>query len=125
MAGFYRKNKMLKSDPVLQDIAKPIWNKFLGIYPQLKKFEMPVLRFDGRIKVLAYSYYKTNVIRISKGWWINNSELFITDIIPHEIAHQIDYYLHGDSEADVHSALWQEIMRNYGIEPLTHYEVIR
>lgn len=119
---FKRTNKMIKSDKLLEQIAKPIWNKYQGIYSELKSFEMPVLRFDGRIKVLAYSYHELNLIRVSRAWWPNNIELYKSDIIPHELAHQIVFNLYGEVD-DPHGFIWQTVMLDFGINPLITYEV--
>lgn len=84
---------------------------------------MPIFRFDSRLKkVFAYAYVNSNVIRISKDWWNKERDLYCSDIIAHEIAHQIEFNLMGELSQDVHGPIWQEIMHNYGIEPLTHYE---
>lgn len=111
----------MKSDPKLAEILKPIWNKYCGIYPELKSFEMPVIRLDGRLKMLAYNYPELNVIRVSKYWYPANKALYASDILPHELAHQIDFILNGDQE-ESHNANWELIMLDYGIEPLTTYE---
>mgnify|MGYP001604634054 FL=1 len=87
---------------------------------------MPVFRFDGRIKMLAYTYPTENVIRISKGWWIDCEALYRSDIIAHEIAHQAAHNLYGEQKENTgHTVLWAEMMLNLGLDPLTHYEVIK
>lgn len=111
----------MKSDQQLAEILKSIWNKYCGIYPELKSFEMPVIRFDARIKkVWAYSYPSLNVIRISFHGFKDNAQEYISDIIPHEAAHQIDHNVNGEPKED-HNENWAGIMIAFGIQPKTIY----
>jgi hypothetical protein len=45
-----------------------------------------------------------------------------TIILPHEIAHQVDYNLFGTSEEKTgHGIMWQSIMLDYGLEPTPYH----
>lgn len=105
----------MKSDPTLEVIAKPIWDKYCDIYPKLKSFPMPVIRFDGRLtKTAGLCWDYKNYIQISRKLFAAEQEYFITEIIPHEIAHQVAFDLWGESE-DLHSRFWIKAMRDYGL----------
>lgn len=46
---------------------------------------------------------------------LNNWDEMISDTVPHEIAHLVDYWINGKFNA--HGAEWQRIMRQMGVNP--------
>lgn len=113
----------MNSNKYLETVARPFWNKACEIYPKLKSFVMPSIHLDGRIKKnLAYNWQEREQIRISKRFYQVNKELYKSDIIGHEIAHQIVFNLFGPVSDD-HGGEWIEVMLALDLNPLTHYEV--
>lgn len=105
---------MRKSDKMLEEIAKPIWNEYCRIYPKLKSFEMPVIRFDGRLtKVAGLNYDTENLIKIPTKLFNKDALYYTENIIPHELAHQVRYNLYGYTE-EQHCRFWLKIRRESG-----------
>ncbi len=114
----------------LDEIALVIWGEFVTLYPTLELFKCPIIRLDGRLKAaLAYSYYGTGIIRLKRSSYNAFKPVFVSDIIPHEIAHQVDFMLHGEPpDADFaidggHRPTWISIMERYGIQPNLEYDI--
>jgi predicted SprT family Zn-dependent metalloprotease len=115
--------------PELEIIKNQVWTKYTGIFPAMKKFVVPSIIFNNRLKTCAgYCLVASNVIHINTRMFIANKPTFISDIIPHEIAHQIDfnikqYDLESSKRIPWHGKHWQMIMIKYGIEPNMYHNL--
>lgn len=94
------------------------------LYPRLRAFNPPTIKTDGRIKkMLAYYYCDTQQIKVGSCWLAKNWCIILAEIVPHEVAHHIDYLLSPVVNDEHHNENWQKIMIQFGLEPLTIYEV--
>lgn len=130
---------MVMKQSALDKHTARVWDEFCEIYPKLCKFDPPKVRIDKRIKkALALNYWWKNTVRINAREFEKNIELFIAEILPHELAHQVHYNLHPkavlrsvektvakkakktDKHA-THGLVWREIMLSYGLFPYETY----
>jgi predicted SprT family Zn-dependent metalloprotease len=107
---------------ILQNQTNKIWDSLCEMYSPLTAFNPPIIELNGRLyKTAGRCHQEDNVIQLGTKFFLHSIEYrdIMTDIIlPHEIIHQVDYNLFGDSEAKCgHGKKWQEIMINYGLEP--------
>ena len=99
-----------------------IWDNLSEIYPQLTKYNPPIIEINGRLyRTAGRCHQEDNIIQLGYKFFIHSRAYYnnmITVILPHEIIHQADYNLFGLSEAKCgHGKKWHEIMINYGLEP--------
>jgi predicted SprT family Zn-dependent metalloprotease len=107
---------------ILQKITGDCWNRFRALYPELP-MQAPTAVFDGRFKKLAGCLdWDKNKIRLSLDLYNRFPSEFEKEIIPHELAHYIDFHLNGvlyfDAPAiEHHRDSWKKIMIDYGLPP--------
>lgn len=105
-----------------------IWDMMTEIHPRLAKFDPPSIILCGRLTRTAGKCYQTEN-KIHLGWkFIDHSVKFrhimFNEILPHELMHQIDYNLFGDSEKNCgHGKNWQMLMLQYGLEPNPYHSM--
>jgi predicted SprT family Zn-dependent metalloprotease len=107
------------------DSAQGIWRRFNDIFPALYAFEMPKIELNGRFTVTAgTTFYRINTIELGYKFYDRYLVNMLTVILPHEIAHQVDYNLFGKSEVEHgHGMNWCAIMRAYGLEPDRYHDM--
>ena len=99
-----------------------IWDNLSEIYPQLTKYNPPIIEINGRLyRTAGRCHQEDNIIQLGYKFFIHSRAYYnnmLSVILPHEIIHQADYNLFGLSEAKCgHGKKWHEIMINYGLEP--------
>ncbi len=97
-------------------------DKFLDVYQwaelnYARRFELPQLRFDLRGLTAGLAYPKRNLIRLNLDLLRANVEDFISETIPHEIAHLLNWTINGLG-AKPHGPEWQAIMASMGLKPV-------
>lgn len=117
----------IKETAKLQAHARAAWNNFIEIYPRLVKFDCPRITLNGRFsKAAGMCYMEDNHIALSLKYYIFNQKHIITDTLVHELAHQVDYNLHGLKDMKAlqgHGPKWQKIMNDYGL-PADRYHTL-
>ena len=99
------------------------WKKFCGLYPQLNKYQMPDIIINRRLKKTGGRCFDfQNKIDLSHNLMENNIDEYINVIIPHELAHQINYNLNGPKCGN-HSRSWKQIMVKYGLPPEIYHRM--
>ncbi len=131
---------MKESDKFLKEIneiTRKVWARFVKIYPALAAHKCPLAVFDNRlVKTAAICEPDNKRVRVSFKLYRANKQEYINQLIPHELAHEIDYrlfiepFLNGkpeptDDEAKKtwHAGNWAKIMIAYGIEPKATHEL--
>ena len=91
-----------------------IWEKFKALYPELRKHTCPTVSINNRLKTTGgrAGGFLGNQIELSAELYFYNQEEFYREIIPHEIAHLVDYMLTGNMG---HGPTWKSIMQAYGL----------
>ena len=103
-----------------------IWSEFCESYPRLVRFNPPKIVLCNRLyRTAGKSYQTENRIHLANKFFVNNNATMFAVILPHELAHQADYNLFGDSEKNCgHGQKWCEIMVNYGL-PANKYHSMK
>jgi len=105
-----------------------IWDSLCEIYTPLVHYNEPKLELNPYIwRCAGMCFQKENRIQMGYKFFKWNTEYFnimMDVILPHEIIHQADYNLFGDSEKICgHGENWQKIMLEYGLEPNPHHSM--
>ena len=117
------KAKTLK---IVCDLTNRIWDAMGEIHPRILKIDPPEIYLCGRLSRTAGKCYQAER-KIHLGWkFFQYSNAYrgtmYFEILPHELIHQIDYDLFGDSEKNCgHGKNWQMLMLQYGLEPKKYH----
>lgn len=98
-----------------------IWDSLCEIYPALVFHDMPTISLNGRLwRNAGFCDQEKNHIELGYKFFKHSKKYaheMIDVILPHEIIHQADYNLFGESELICgHGTKWREIMVNYGLD---------
>ncbi len=104
------------------EAAKRTEDKLLDVYQwaelnYARRFELPQLRFDLRGLTAGLSYPERNLIRFNLDILLANPEDFISETVPHEIAHLLTWTISGLG-AKPHGSEWKAIMADMGLNPV-------
>ncbi len=102
--------------------SEMIWDALCEIYPALIFCDMPTVSLNGRLwRHAGFCDQEKNSVTLGYKFFKHSKKYanyMIDVILPHEIIHQADYNLFGESEKICgHGEKWCEIMVNYGLEP--------
>ncbi len=97
--------------------AETIWDAMCEIYPHLAKFNPPKIELNPYCwKTAGSCFQDQNRVSLSLKFFKYHFDTMIDVILPHEIAHQVDYNLFGESEKRCgHGKNWKMIMLAYGL----------
>ena len=111
---------------IINEIAAAAWDRAIELFPKLVKFDCPKIVLCNRLSVTAgKNYQEENKIHLANKFFANNRPSMIHVILPHEMAHQIDYNLNGKSEKKCgHGKKWAEIMVKLGL-PANKYHTLK
>lgn len=87
-----------------------------------RRFSLPQLDWFSRGTNAGYAKLQANEIHLNQVLYQQHPEYFISDVIPHEIAHLVCFQLFG--RVKPHGKEWQSIMRNvYQLTPSTKHQL--
>jgi predicted SprT family Zn-dependent metalloprotease len=100
--------------------SEMIWDSLCEIYPTLVAYDVPKVKLNPYFwRCAGICLQEKNVIELGYKFFKNGNKNFnymIDVILPHEIIHQADFNLFGESEKICgHGEKWCEIMVNYGL----------
>lgn len=81
-----------------------------------KPFPMPSISFDLRGMTAGKAYYRKNHVQLNAILYLENTQSFIEDTIPHEVAHLIAGQVFGMG-IQAHGQEWKSVMRAFGVAP--------
>lgn len=107
----------------LQTHTDNLWNSYCEIFPKLVRFDPPRIILNNRLTTTAgYNWSQKNTVDLAAKFFVNNKIEMLRVILPHELAHQIDYNLNGWRENKKHHGReWQIIMVELGQAPNTYH----
>jgi SprT protein len=91
------------------------WNKLKKEYPEIQQ-EYPKVKLNNRLKTTAGRAFignKPQYIDLSLELFWEYTEEFLTDTIPHELAHLVAYTVFGD---EGHGKGWYSVLNKMGIK---------
>ncbi len=106
-------------DDLLAVNAGRVWAELQLIYPALNTFPLPIVRINNRLRTTGgRAWQETRIIEIANWSLKGNYRYTMRSILPHELIHQADYDLNGDSDLKCgHGAAWVQMMVEYGLYP--------
>ena len=101
----------------IEIVTDNIWSALAESYPKLVRFDAPKIVLCNRLTRTAGKNYQTlNRIHLGNKFFQRNHNAMMLEILPHEIAHQADYNLFGESEKKCgHGKNWAKIMVELGL----------
>lgn len=114
------------TNATLQQLAQNLWDEYCEVFPKLVKFDCPKVTLNGRLsKCAGRNTCETNAIELGTKFFAKHSDNMLNVILPHEIAHQIDWNLNGWYDRKPHHGKqWVEIMVKIGQEPNPYHSMV-
>ena len=99
-----------------------IWDSLCEIYPTLVFHDVPKVKLNPYTwRTAGMCFQEINVIELGYKFFKHGNKNFntmIDVILPHELIHQADFNLYGESEKICgHGEKWCKIMVEYGLKP--------
>lgn len=111
----------------IQKIADTQWDRFCELFPKLVRFDTPKIVLNNRIyRTAGRCWVERNEIDLSSKLLANpkNKLAMLHVILPHELAHQVDFNLNGMPKNNRwHGRTWSEIMVKFGL-PANPYHTL-
>ena len=114
---------MLINNQTLQTLGETLWDSYTEIFPALVKFDCPKIVLNNRLSRCAgRSFQELNKIDLGGKFFVKHSYNMLNVILPHELAHQIDYNLNGWYDRKSHHGKpWVDIMVKIGQNPAAYH----
>ena len=103
-----------------------VWESLCEIHFRLARFNPPKIQIDARLwRTAGMCHQDENLVRLGYKFFTHSKRYFdemCVVILPHEIIHQADFNLFGESEMTCgHGENWRMIMVQYGLKPATYH----
>lgn len=82
----------------------------------------PILSYNLRGTCAGLAVYLSNEVRLNPVLFRENPEFFLSETIPHELAHLLAFKVYGH-KIKPHGAEWKSIMRSLGVAPKTTHSL--
>ena len=107
---------------LLQRETVMVWDTLCEIYTPLVSYDPPKLELNPYVwRTAGLCFQEENRVQLGYKFFKAGNKTFnymVDVILPHELAHQADWFLHGESEKICgHGKKWREIMVNLGLKP--------
>ena len=117
---------------ILQRHTVMIWDTLCEMYTPLVHNNEPKIELNNRLwRTAGQCFQDENRIQLASKFFLAKTEYYkhmLNVILPHEIIHQADFNLYGNSEKKCgHGKNWVKIMVEYGLEPDIYHsmEILR
>ena len=85
-------------------------------------FDLPKISFKQRGKVAGSARLQSNELRFNPILLQDNLDIFINEVVPHEVCHLLAHQLYG--RVKPHGQEWQALMIDlYAVTPKTHHNM--
>lgn len=106
---------------IAQDAANKTWRVLRKKYPALTRKSVEV-KLNNRLRTTAgRAFIESGYIDLCTKLLRDNVEEFVTQTIPHELAHQAAWDLF---QCDNHAKPWKGIMLSLGLEPNVYHHMV-
>jgi predicted SprT family Zn-dependent metalloprotease len=94
-----------------------LWDGYCEIFPRLVRYNPPKIVLNNRLtRTAGRCFQSENVIDLAAKFFVKNKAEMLRTILVHEIAHQIDFNLYGESELKCgHGKMWVKTMVELGL----------
>jgi predicted SprT family Zn-dependent metalloprotease len=101
------------------------WARFVTLFPELVRFKAPTVKVNYRLSSTAgRNTSEENTYDLAGKFFAKHADEMLRVILPHEIAHQIDFNLNGWYKGKKHhGAKWCAIMEAYGLPPEPYHSM--
>jgi predicted SprT family Zn-dependent metalloprotease len=117
---------------ILQRHTVMIWDTLCEMYTPLVHNNEPKIELNNRMwRTAGMCFQPENRIQLATKFFLAKTEYYnhmLNVILPHEIIHQADFNLYGNSEKNCgHGKNWVKIMVEYGLTPEIYHsmEILR
>jgi predicted SprT family Zn-dependent metalloprotease len=114
-----KKELQISQNVWLKNHTVMLWDSYCEIFPKLVKFQPPIVILNNRLtRTAGRCFQADNKIDLGAKFFAkaSNKPIMLSVILVHEIAHQIDYNLNGESELKCgHGKKWCKIMVQLGL----------
>lgn len=101
--------------------ARAVWDILCELRPRLRKFATPKVKFSNRFwKTAGQCQQDSRIVTLGAKFLQHpqNRAKMLQVILPHELIHQADFDLYGNSEKKCgHGKHWAKLMIEYGLDP--------
>lgn len=102
--------------------SEMVWDTLCEMYTPLVSYDPPKLELNPYTwRTAGLCFQEENRIQLGYKFFKNGTKYFnymIDVILPHEIIHQADWFLYGESEnKSGHGINWRKMMVEYGLKP--------
>ena len=109
-----------------------VWGTLCELRPRLVRYNPPKIVLNGRLwRTAGRCFQDTRTVDLGVKFFEHSRSygiIMLTVIVPHELIHQADFDLYGESEKTCgHGKNWRKLMLEYGLpdNPYHSMEVTR
>ena len=101
----------------LQSLTENLWDSYAENFPALVRFDAPKIIINNRFtKCAGVNKSADNIVELGGKFLAQFPDEMTRVILPHELAHQIDFNLNGWYDRKPHHGkTWQVIMHKIGL----------
>jgi predicted SprT family Zn-dependent metalloprotease len=110
----------------LQNLTDKLWLEYCETFPKMIRFNAPIVTINNRLsKTAGRNFMEENKIEMSGKFLAQFQSNMLRVILPHEIAHQIDWNLNGWYERKPHHGKdWITVMCKLNQAPNPYHNMI-
>lgn len=102
----------------IQQYADNLWAGYQKIFPELKGNCPKIIMSNRLTKSAGYNRSEENTVTLGTKFFVKHKDNMLNVILPHELAHQIDYNIFGWYKGRKHhNKEWCGIMMTLGLDP--------
>jgi hypothetical protein len=100
--------------------ADRVWGTLCELRPRLVRYNPPKIVLNGRLwRTAGRCFQTTRTVDLGVKFFEHSRDygiIMLTVIVPHELIHQADFDLYGESEKSCgHGKNWRKLMLEYGL----------
>lgn len=116
---------MRYTNETLQSLANALWDQYCEVFPKLVRHDCPTIVLNNRFtRTAGCNHCDDNRIDLGVKFFAKHAKNMVGVILPHEMAHQIDYNLNGWHDGKKHHGKqWRDIMIKLGQKPAPYHSM--